>query len=161
MIALLSDFVERQPFEPLPLERVTVVHQDLAWVAEQVTANRDAMEVFVARFNIEVRVHLFAHAFPIEAVERLAPFVFTDALDELGFFFAYQEGMDVDSLRQDLSGVAEHWCVSNAKVRLGNFPACFFPGRGVQIGLSGCGRAAEGVDWVPARRDQGGKGAIF
>ena len=124
----LSAFVEQHPFEPLPLESITYVHHDVQFVADAVKTCRESMEDLASRYNIEIRVHVFGNAFPAGPVTWLAQCASTEAIDELGFFFDFDE-LDAEAHRtllDDLKEWSAHPAMANGKVRVGNFPACFF-----------------------------------
>ncbi len=137
LTGLIDAFIEANPFDELPLAAVTAVRfvradscsQDFDAVLEGLRAHAAGMSRFAARYNIEVVLEMHIQHFDADRATAIAELAATDALDSVGFFFDYS-GLDetrISALRDELARFSTGLPSRNPKVRVGNFPFCFFP----------------------------------
>jgi TfuA protein len=135
--ALIEAFIADHPFEPLPLESVKIVRfvsgetprADLKSIRDALDTHREALTHFSRRFNIEVILHVYLENLEAEALGAIAAFAWSDAIDELGLFYQF-DSSDIAQTRV----LQEEWAtflqlpvLKSPKIRLGNFPFCFYP----------------------------------
>ena len=133
----IEQFIRDNPFDALPLERITVIQyaardtcrQDLAEICRRLAAHQERMAHFARRFNIDIHVNLFVQSLDSAQAIAIAAFAGSDAVDSLGFFFDFAriDAESVSALQAGFEHFCDHAVVRNPKIKFGNFPFCFFP----------------------------------
>jgi TfuA protein len=143
LTALIDAFIEAAPYDELPLAAITVARHvradscvpDFDALIEGLRLHADAMARFAVRYNIEVVLEAHIQHFDAERALAVCELAATDALDSAGFFFDYS-GLDesrVPALRDELARFSVELPARNPKVRVGNFPFCFFPAEAFKL----------------------------
>lgn len=134
---LIDGFIEANPLDELPLSAITVVRyvgvdsceQDFDATLEGLREHADAMPRFATCYNIEVMLEMHVRHFDAERALAICELAASDVLDSVGFFFDFAGIGDtkVSELRYELARFGSALPARNPKVRVGNFPFCFFP----------------------------------
>jgi len=137
LAGLIEAFIEAGPFAELPLSAITIARhvragsctQGFEDVLEGLRRHAAGMTRFATRYNIEVALEMHVQHFDAARAGAIAELAATDALDSVGFFFDSADLADgaISALRGELARFCSLLPACNPKVRVGNFPFCFFP----------------------------------